>query len=103
MHHEIDNSCSGRCGGMVVVATVALAAVLLGPAASRAEYHESGSNPLRIASYVVHPVGQALEWLVFRPLYAVGSRLAPVEREVVRDDERCRRGRPSRHCGDRFD
>lgn len=63
-------------------AASALAAALLGfalavsPAPARAadmyDSKESG-HPLRIVAYVVHPVGVALDYLIMRPAYWVGS------------------------------
>ena len=38
------------------------------------EYDESQSNPLRVAAYVVHPFGVALEYVIFRPIHWVVSR-----------------------------
>ena len=30
-------------------------------------------HPLRIVAYVLHPVGVALDWLIFRPAWWIGS------------------------------
>jgi hypothetical protein len=38
------------------------------------EYEDAFSNPLRLAYYVAHPVGYALEWLVMRPFHYFISR-----------------------------
>lgn len=38
------------------------------------EYDDSQSHPLRVAAYLVHPVGVGLEWLIFRPFHWVVSR-----------------------------
>ena len=38
------------------------------------QYEDSQSHPLRIAAYLLHPVGYALEWLVFRPFHALVSQ-----------------------------
>jgi hypothetical protein len=32
-------------------------------------YDDSQSNPLRIAAYLIHPIGYTLEWLVTRPFH----------------------------------
>lgn len=57
---------------MVGVAMVFLA----GP--SLAYYDEyddySGSHPLRIAAYAIHPIGYSLQWLLFRPVHALVSQ-----------------------------
>ncbi len=36
-------------------------------------YDDSESHPLRLAAYVVHPIGFAAEWLVMRPIHFVVS------------------------------
>lgn len=33
------------------------------------EYDDSQSHPFRVAAYLVHPVGVALEWVIFRPFH----------------------------------
>ncbi|MGH7964124.1 MAG: hypothetical protein ACRERD_20270 [Candidatus Binatia bacterium] len=38
------------------------------------EYDDSQSHPLRVAAYILHPVGFALEWLIFRPMHALVSQ-----------------------------
>ncbi len=38
------------------------------------EFDETQTHPLRVAAYLVHPVGFALEWMLFRPLHYVVSR-----------------------------
>jgi hypothetical protein len=58
-----------------------LACALAGPAAAAPDdYDETQSNPLRVAAYVLSPVGFTLEWLIFRPFHYVVSRpyLEPV-------------------------
>jgi outer membrane protein OmpA-like peptidoglycan-associated protein len=37
------------------------------------EYDESQSNPLRVAAYLVHPIGVIAEWLLFRPFHYLVS------------------------------
>lgn len=41
-------------------------------------YEDSESHPLRIAAYVLHPVGVVAEWLVFRPFHYLVSHAGPV-------------------------
>jgi len=62
-----------KLGRMVVVAglLVALAAV---PASAVDEYDDSQANPLRLAAYLVHPVGYVAEWLVTRPFHRIVSQ-----------------------------
>lgn len=38
------------------------------------EFDETQTHPLRVAAYLVHPVGFALEWMLFRPFHYVVSR-----------------------------
>ena len=44
------------------------------------DYDDMQSHPLRVAAYLVYPVGFTLEWLIFRPFHYVVSRpyLEPV-------------------------
>ena len=50
-------------------------AMAAGPAAAVPdEYEDSQSHPLRVAAYLVYPVGFTLEWLIFRPFHYVVSR-----------------------------
>ena len=59
-------------------AAVALAIVLAswsGTAlAVEDEYDDSQSHPLRVAAYLVYPVGFTAEWLIFRPLHYIVSQ-----------------------------
>ena len=57
--------------------SVALVAVLLLGAGSAAadEYDpQDAGHPIRIIAYVFHPVGVALDVLIFRPAHWVGSQ-----------------------------
>jgi hypothetical protein len=38
------------------------------------EYDDSQSHPLRIAAYLVHPVGYVLEQVIFRPFHYLVSQ-----------------------------
>lgn len=58
-------------------AALALAlGVLAAPAPALADEYEpkSAGHPLRIAAYVLHPVGVALDYLIFRPAHWLGSK-----------------------------
>ncbi len=65
---------------------VAVAAGLLGSAqlsfagGGADDYDDSQSHPLRLAAYVLHPIGFTLEWLVTRPFHELVAQpdLAPV-------------------------
>jgi len=43
-------------------------------------YDDTQSNPLRVAAYLVYPIGFTAEWLIFRPFHYIVSRpyLEPV-------------------------
>lgn len=43
-------------------------------------YDDSQANPLRIAAYLIHPVGYTLEWLITRPFHELVAQpdLEPV-------------------------
>jgi len=50
-------------------------ALTAGPAAAIPDdYEDSQSHPLRVAAYLVYPVGFTAEWLVFRPFHYLVSR-----------------------------
>ena len=56
--------------------TIALLALVLGivpVAAAGDEYDDSQAHPLRVATYIVHPVGVLMEWVVFRPFHMLTS------------------------------
>jgi hypothetical protein len=55
---------------LAVLAVVATSGVALAVAD---EYDDSQSHPLRIVGYVVHPVGWALEQVIFRPFHKLVS------------------------------
>jgi len=38
------------------------------------QYEDAFSNPLRLAYYVIHPIGYTVEWLVMRPFQYLISR-----------------------------
>ena len=66
-----------------LVAVLLMASMLsLGARVARAEeryedeqqYEDAFSNPLRIAYYLIYPVGFTVEWLVMRPLHYIVSR-----------------------------
>lgn len=63
------------------IAALLLASNLYVKAASAApdEYDDSQSNPLRIAAYLMYPVGWLAEWIVFRPFHFLVSATEPQE------------------------
>lgn len=66
---------------MVAVAAALLGSAPLSFAATGADdYDDSQSHPLRLAAYIIHPIGFTLEWLVTRPFHELVAQpdLAPV-------------------------
>ena len=63
------------------VAALVLVSALGTKTASAAsdEYDDSQSHPLRVAAYLLHPVGWLAEWIVFRPLHFIVSATEPQE------------------------
>jgi hypothetical protein len=56
-----------------LLACMALAAT----SASADEYDaRRAGHPLRVLGYILHPVGVALDWLIFRPAHWAGSQPA---------------------------
>jgi hypothetical protein len=44
------------------------------PAAAEDEYDpKRAGNPVRVAAYILHPVGVILDYVIFRPAYWLGS------------------------------
>jgi len=64
----------------LVAATLALSAPVIVRAEEPQEtgdmdqYEDAFSNPLRLAYYVLHPVGFTAEWLIMRPFHYLISR-----------------------------
>lgn len=58
------------------VPLVLLASLLLLPSTASADDYESdrAGHPLRIAAYILHPIGWALDVLIFRPAHWVVSQ-----------------------------
>ena len=59
---------------LAVVSMLALGGGVAQAGSTLDEYEDSITHPLRLAYYVAHPVGFALEWLVGRPFHYVISR-----------------------------
>lgn len=57
-----------------MLAIVLLAAVFAHPLAADDYDAKSSGHPLRIIAYVLHPVGVAIDYLVFRPAHWLGSQ-----------------------------
>jgi outer membrane protein OmpA-like peptidoglycan-associated protein len=61
--------------GTVLTVTFASRPVLAHPDA----YDDSQSHPLRVAAYLVHPIGFLAEWLIYRPFHLLVSGTEPQE------------------------
>jgi len=61
--------------GLILLSTVETKAVFAAPD----EYDDSQSNPLRVAAYLLHPVGWLAEWTLFRPFHFLVSATEPLE------------------------
>ena len=84
------------------LATWLLCATLLLATAARADdvYTDEDSDYLKVASFFLEPVGQLLEWLVFRPIHAVHHLIDPTEDRVIGGSTTrvCSGVRPRREC-----
>lgn len=63
----------GLVGLLAVLSAVSMLAWAQPSAADEYNPQEAG-HPLRIAAYVAHPVGVALDYLIMRPAFWVGSQ-----------------------------
>ena len=61
--------------GLLLTVTLASRSVYAYPD----EYDDSQSHPLRIAAYLVHPIGWLAEWLIYRPFHLIVSGTEPQE------------------------
>lgn len=59
---------------VMVLAVGAVLSVPFRPAAAVPdEYDGSQAHPLRVAAYLIHPIGYVAEWLIFRPFHYLVS------------------------------
>ena len=65
---------------MMMAAAMALVGMMGATPAVADEYDDLQAHPLRIAAYLVHPIGFAAEWLLTRPFHKIVSQpdLEPV-------------------------
>ncbi|HEX9786755.1 MAG TPA: OmpA family protein, partial [Candidatus Binatia bacterium] len=61
--------------GLIFLSAVGTKTVFAAPD----EYDDSQSNPLRIAAYLLHPIGWLAEWTLFRPFHFLVSATEPQE------------------------
>jgi len=63
---------------LLMVSMLTLGAATAARAAERYadenQYEDAFSNPLRLAYYVIHPLGYSMEWLIMRPFQYLISR-----------------------------
>jgi hypothetical protein len=60
---------------MLAVGTPALGAEdMYSGSSDTDQYEDAFSNPLRLAYYVIHPIGFTVEWLIMRPFHYLISR-----------------------------
>jgi hypothetical protein len=71
-----------RC--LAALPLLALLALSAAPAAADEYDARRAGHPLRVVAYVLHPVGVALDYLLFRPAHWVGSQ--PVVRTIFGHD-----------------
>jgi hypothetical protein len=72
--------------GVVAASVLALGLALAAPAAAEEEYDApDAGNPVRIAGYVLHPVGVIYDYLLLRPAWWIGSH-QPFRTLFGRDD-----------------
>ena len=75
-----------RARKSLVVAALMSSLVFAAAPALGDDYDSRGSgHPLRIAAYVLHPVGLILDTLIFRPAHWLGS-LGPIEKFFGHED-----------------
>jgi len=73
-----------------------LGLLVLAPPALADDYEpQSAGHPLRIAAYVLHPVGVALDYLIFRPAHWIGSK-GPMKQIFGHEDATPRISEPTR-------
>lgn len=89
MSRSIPNRCRprGLAPRLVMAASLlSLGLVVAAPAGAESEYDApDAGHPVRIAGYVLHPVGVIYDYLVLRPAWWVGS-YQPFRTLFGRDD-----------------
>ena len=83
-----------------LLVTWVFSAMLLAPVAQADDvYTDEDSEYLKVASFFIEPVGQLLEWLVFRPIHAIHHLVDPTEDIPYGSATRvCSGIRPRREC-----
>jgi hypothetical protein len=88
-HRRAESHRKSRRNGMTRLLATATALAMLAaasPAAADEEYDETYTgHPLRIVSYVLHPIGVILDTLIFKPFHWIGSH-EPIKTLVGQKD-----------------
>ena len=65
-----------RRAGRLVLAIAVVTGIAVGAASARADAHdpEQAGHPVRIAAYVLHPIGVAFDYLIMRPAHWLVNR-----------------------------
>lgn len=71
------------------------------PVFADATYEDADSDYLKVTAFFVRPVGQFLEWVIFRPIHALDHLMVPPDELEGRPARRCTSLRPSRDCARR--
>jgi hypothetical protein len=80
---------------LVVMVLSASLLLVASPAVGDDYERHSAGHPLRIAGYVLHPVGVALDYLIFRPAHWIGSK-GPLKAIFGHEDETPKISEPKR-------
>jgi hypothetical protein len=80
---------------LTVIALLASLLLVASPALSDEYEPKTAGHPLRIAAYVLHPVGMALDYLIFRPAHWIGSK-GPMKAIFGHENETPRISEPGR-------
>jgi len=70
---------------LLVISLSASLLLVASPALCDEYESQSAGHPLRIAAYVLHPVGVVLDFLIFRPAHWIGSQ-GPLKTFFGHDD-----------------
>ena len=70
------------------IASLCVLALLLSAAPASADEHRSdrAGHPLKVIATILHPVGVALDWLIFRPAHWLQNR-EPLKTLTGHDEE----------------
>ena len=77
-----------RMRSLLVVLAVSMSLLATAPAARAEDDYDAkrAGHPLRVAAYILHPVGVILDRILFRPAYWLGSH-EPLRTLFGRTDE----------------